>query len=482
MIFLPALAATDSATLRSEAVVVAHDELRFDLLDSIHGNADDDEQRGTAEVEVDAETVGDPGRETVEDRADEPEAIEVNSADQHHRNDGDDDEVDCTDKSDAGEHIVNEVGGTLSGTDAGDKATILAHVVSDVVGAKDDGDVEVGKEDDGGHVQQDIPWLAGTEGAEDWAKEARILQGVAEDVRTGKEQGRRENGSCEDDRHDATGVDFQGKKRGLAAHHLAADDALGVLDRDAALGFLDVDDEGDDGDHADDQGDEADWGEGSPGTIAKLLVEVFNSLWQTDDDTGEDQKAHAVADAALSNLLAEPHDEGGAGRKGDDAERNEGATRDGNHRLASAGVGQRERDSEGLHDAEENGDVTCPLGDLAAAKLAFLLEFGERFIDHGEQLEDDRRRNVGHDAEGEDSELAKVSAGEEIDQAEGRARVLIEELGEHVGVDARSGDVSAETIDGQHAKREEDTLAEVGNSEDVCDFLEHRVLVPRVKR
>jgi hypothetical protein len=177
---------------------------------------------------------------------------------------------------------------------------------------------------------------------------------------------------------------FEGKKRGLATHHLAADDALGVLDGDAALRLFDVDDEGDDGDHADDQGDEDDWGEGSPRAIAKLLIEIFNSLWQSDDDTGEDQKAHAIADAAFGNLLAEPHDEGGAGGKGDDAERDEGTARDGDHRLASAGVGQRKRDCEGLHDAEENGDVTRPLGDLAAAKLAFLLEFGERFIDDGE--------------------------------------------------------------------------------------------------
>src|SRR5271156_2928853 len=60
--FLPALAATDAATLGSEAVVVAHDELRFDLLDRVHGYADDDEQRGAPEVEVDAEAVGHPGR------------------------------------------------------------------------------------------------------------------------------------------------------------------------------------------------------------------------------------------------------------------------------------------------------------------------------------------------------------------------------------------------------------------------------------
>jgi hypothetical protein len=41
--------------------------------------------------------------------------------------------------------------------------------------------------------------------------------------------------------------------------------------------------------------------------------------------------------------------------------------------------------------------------------------------------------------------------------------------------------VRTETIDGQHAKREEYALAEIGDFEDVCDFLEHRVLIPREK-
>ena len=36
------------------------------------------------------------------------------------------------------------------------------------------------------------------------------------------------------------------------------------------------------------------------------------------------------------------------------------------------------------------------------------------------------------------------------------------------------GDVGTETVDGQQAKREEDAVAEVGNLEDVSDFLEHR--------
>ena len=96
---LPALAATDAATLGSEAVVVAHDELRFDLLGRVHGDTDDDEQRGATKVEVDAETVGHPTGQMVKDGAYEPDMVEMDSADEQGRNDRDDDEVERADRA-----------------------------------------------------------------------------------------------------------------------------------------------------------------------------------------------------------------------------------------------------------------------------------------------------------------------------------------------------------------------------------------------
>src|SRR5438309_54975 len=38
---------------------------------------------------------------------------------------------------------------------------------------------------------------------------------------------------------------------------------------------------------------------------------------EADDDPGEDEQAHSVADPALGDLLAQPHDEGGAGGEGE---------------------------------------------------------------------------------------------------------------------------------------------------------------------
>src|SRR5438552_16235228 len=44
----------------AEALVVAHDELRLHLGHGVHGHAHDDEQRGPAEVEVEAEALRHP--------------------------------------------------------------------------------------------------------------------------------------------------------------------------------------------------------------------------------------------------------------------------------------------------------------------------------------------------------------------------------------------------------------------------------------
>ena len=105
---------------------------------------------------------------------------------------------------------------------------------------------------------------------------------------------------------------------------------------------------------------------------------------------------------------------------------------------------------------------------------AFIMWLGERLIDDGEQLEDDRRSDVRHDAEREDGELAQVATVEEVKQAERAAGVLVEELSELAGVHAGRGNVRAEAIDGEQAECESDALAQIGNAEDVEEFLEHR--------
>ena len=56
--------------------------------------------------------------------------------------------------------------------------------------------------------------------------------------------------------------------------------------------------------------------------------------------------------------------------------------------------------------------VARVLVDFLAPRFAFLLQLFDRLPDAAQQLEDDRRRDVGHDAQAEDRGLAQVAGAE----------------------------------------------------------------------
>src|SRR5215210_2780908 len=81
--FGSASAATQAAARAEEAFVVAHDELRLDLRDGIHGDADQNQERRAAEVELVAHAVRNPpeprraGDELLDAPADERQPPDV---------------------------------------------------------------------------------------------------------------------------------------------------------------------------------------------------------------------------------------------------------------------------------------------------------------------------------------------------------------------------------------------------------------------
>src|SRR5262249_3340928 len=123
-------------------------------------------------------------------------------------------------------------------------------------------------------------------------------------------------------------------------------------------------------------------------------------------------------------------------------------------------------------DRESDRAVAGVLVDLAAAHLAFLRELLEERPDDGEELQDDRRRDVRHDAEGEDRETAQRAAGEEVEEAEHAAAHRFEELRERDGIDARRRNVRAEAIHREQREREEHALAQILDRPDVADGLD----------
>jgi hypothetical protein len=200
----------------------------------------------------------------------------------------------------------------------------------------------------------------------------------------------------------------------------------------------------------------------------------LNAAGQANHNAGEDQQAHAVANAAVGNLLAQPHDEGGSG-----GERNHGHQDEADSGVQDVGdstgaVGEGKGDGQRLHGTQNHGDVAGPLRDFAPPQLPFFLQLSQWLVNHGEQLEDDGGGDVGHDAQGEDGQAAKVAAAEQIDEAEGAARLLVKELRQQLEVHAGGRYLRAQTIYGQDTEGEQDPLAQVGDAEDISDLLKHK--------
>ena len=78
------------------------------------------------------------------------------------------------------------------------------------------------------------------------------------------------------------------------------------------------------------------------------------------------------------------------------------------------------RVAEGLQRGQDDGEVAGVLVDLGVARLAFLLELLEARDDDGEELQDDRRRDVRHDPEREERELGQRAAREDVEQGQDR--------------------------------------------------------------
>src|SRR5882724_11930222 len=155
---LPGATAFDPAAARGEAFVVTHDQLRLDLVHRVHRNANHDQQRGSTEVEGHAQTVGHPVRQSLKEIPTQPprQVIQVDAGQHELRNQRDHDQIQRAGECDAGEHVVDVVLGARTGTDTGDEAAVLAHVVGNVARIEDDTDVKVRKEDYAQRVHQRV--------------------------------------------------------------------------------------------------------------------------------------------------------------------------------------------------------------------------------------------------------------------------------------------------------------------------------------
>ena len=239
--------------------------------------------------------------------------------------------------------------------------------------------------------------------------------------------GRREEDhrTGEDDRHHAGGVDLQGHVGTALAGHAGRIRAPGVVDGNPPVGVFHQDYGQQHHDHGRDEQDE-DARRRHIGCIFQGLGDHDghggHALRQTSHDAGEDQQADAVANAALGDLLTNPHDEHGAHGQGEGSQDAEGRRRQGRGDHFEAGrilTLSQGGNAHALNERQEHGQVAGPLVDLLAAGFAFLLLEVLQVGNYGpHQLQHNAGRDVGCDTQGEDREFLKRTTREEIDDVE----------------------------------------------------------------
>src|SRR5882757_1077212 len=386
--------------------VIPHDQLRFELLHSVHSHADHDQQRRAAEIKLYAQTFQEPGREmAIEPATDAPaNVVEVNTGNQPLRQQTNHREVDGADKREALQNLADMLAGGASRPDARNEPAVLAHIVRELGRIEDDSDVEEREQNDQNDVDQVVQRLAESDHlAEIFYK--RVPRAKHQSSRGRKGQQR----TCENRRNDAAGVDAQRQIRRLPAHDFAPNHPLGILHRNTPLAAFDENDEGDDSYHQCNQEDKCNRRERPPRLGLGQLVQVQDGARQTDHNAYEYDERHAISDSALADLLAKPHDEGRAGGQRQDRHK---------HETGSSVVDQRARvlqrggDGRGLDNAQHNRQIAGVLRNLAPAQLTLFSQLFEVWEHHGHQLQDDRRGDVRHDAQRENRQLAQVAAAE----------------------------------------------------------------------
>src|ERR1700686_4552047 len=86
--------------------------------------------------------------------------VQVNASNHPFGNQRSDDEIGGSYQGDAGQNLIDVVSSALARTDSGNKSAILPHVVGNLVRVEDNGNIEVGEENDACGVEHGVHRLA----------------------------------------------------------------------------------------------------------------------------------------------------------------------------------------------------------------------------------------------------------------------------------------------------------------------------------
>ena len=422
----------------------------LDLLGGIQPDADHDEQRRPAEVEGDVE-----------------------ASDQNRRQYADGGHIQRPGEGDAPENRIDVLGRRLARPDARNIPPLVLDVVGNIDGVEGHSRIEITEEDDQCNINYVVGEMAGAHHGRHRMHPRNINQ-------VGHGRREHDNGAGEDRRDDPGHVHLEGQMAALAAIAAHPHDTFGVVDRHPSMALFHENDGGSD-DHHHRTDEDHDHGRHRPGMQQAQRVE--NRPRHVGDDTGEDDQRDPVADAPLGNLLAEPHDKGGARRQGDHRHQNEADAGVGNHgRTSGSAHGlQPDGDAGTLNNRQDDRAVAGPAGDDLLPLGALFGQALDGFEDHAEQLQNDRGADVGHDPQSKNGHPLQGTAGKGADHPEQCPLASLKKLGQYLGIDTRCRHVTPDAVNRQHSEGEEDPPPQFGNTEDVLDARK-QVRSPRLCR
>ena len=252
----------------------------------------------------------------------------------------------------------------------------------------------------------------------------------------------------------------------LAAVHLTADHALGVLHGNPAHTAVHKHNAYNNQQHAHDHERDEPRRDG----LGDHRLDAGEDLaGEAGDDTDKDQQRHAVADAVFRDALADPHGKGSTGRQ---HHKDQSVIKEVGVCALCHRAGAQAQDDTQRHDAaQSNGHHTGDLRDLLAAFLAFLLETLQRGNGDGQQLHDDRGGDVGRNTHRKDGEVREVLTVNEVEHTQHGD--VVDLLCNVIDVNAGRRDHRADAVDEKHDQRVDDLLAEILHLPSIAESFKH---------
>ena len=196
------------------------------------------------------------------------------------------------------------------------------------------------------------------------------------------------------------------------------------------------------------------------------------------DDTGHDQQTDAVADSVFIDLLPQPHEEHTAAGHDQDGGQSPHERQIpagifklfGDHILTALVIGHNEPEiTRTLNQTKYHRQITRVLRDFLSTCLPLFFQFLQRWINCAQQLQNNRCRNIGHNAEAEDGGAGQRTGAEDryLGQEVGNRRIhVFRERSDLCLIDDRQRDLPTNAVDRQQEDRKKDLPAEFGDCED----------------